>query len=146
FVSSMALAKTVLKIPAEFAKAIEETNKIVGIKRAMRFEGVESGKQLAHQVPEAVTEVRRFSGSPDFGSQGKWTEAARLNLLYMFLNARIQGAVADIGRLAGRDGAGPAASMWARLGIPVAMATAAAYYVNRLPQYKKDFDKRPERE
>lgn len=140
------MAKSVVATVPQFAKAIEETSKILGIKRAMRFEGVESGKDLAKNVPEAVTEVRRFSGSPDFGRQGKWVESARLNLLFMFLNARIQGAVADVGRFAGRDGAKPAAAAWARAGVAIGTPTAALWYLNNLPQYKKDYDLRPKNE
>ena len=143
---SKRLASSVLNLVPEFATAIEQTSKIVGVKRAMRFEGVTSGKELAARIPEAVTEIRRFSGSPDFGRQGKWVEQARLNLLYMFLNARIQGAIADIGRLGGRDGAKTAATTWFRVGTAVGLPTAYLYYVNQLPEYKDDYDKRPQQE
>lgn len=143
---STKLAKSVLNVIPEFAAAIEQTSKILGVKRAMRFEGVESGQELAKKIPEAITEIRRFSGSPDFGRQGKWVEQARLNLLYMFLNARLQGAIADVGRLAGRDGAGTAAKTWARLAAAIGVPTAYAYYLNNHPDYKADYDKRPQQE
>lgn len=140
------LAKTVINTIPEFAKAIEQTSKVMGVKRAMRFEGVTSGKELAKQVPEAITELRRFSGSPDFGRQGKWVEQARLNLLYMFLNARLQGAIADIGRLGGRDGAKTAATSWMKIATAVGIPTAYLYYLNQRPEYKDDYEKRTAQE
>lgn len=142
----MHIARSILAKPAEFAKAIEETNKMLGMRRAKLFYGVESGKEMAERIPEAVTEVRRFSGSPDFGRMGKAVEALRLNLLFMFFNARIQGAVADIGRLAGRDGVDMAATAWFRMAAFVGVPTAMAYYLNQLPQYKADYDARPQNE
>lgn len=139
-------AKNTLNLVPEFAKAIEQTSKVLGVKRAMRFEGVSSGQELAKQIPEAITELRRFSGSPDFGRQGKAVEAMQLNLLYMFLNARIQGAVADIGRLTGRDGAKTAAATWAKVGAAIGVPTAYLYYVNHSAQYKQDYEKRSAQE
>lgn len=139
---SKKLATTVIDTLPRFAQAIEQSNKILGVKRAIRFEGVESGAQLAKQIPEAITEIRRFSGSPDFGRQGKWTEQARLSLLYMFLNARIQGTVADFGRLTGRDGAKTAAQTWAKIGAAVGVPTAYLYALNQRPEYKEDYEKR----
>lgn len=139
---SRKLADSVLGTIPRFAQAIEQSNKILGIKRAMRFEGAQSGAELARRIPEAVTEVRRFSGSPDFGRQGQWVEAARLNLIYMFLNARIQGTVADVGRLAGRDGGKTAAQTWFRVGSAVGIPTAILYALNQRPEYKEDYEKR----
>jgi len=143
---SRQLASSVLNLIPHFAQAIEQTSKILGVQRAMRFHGAESGKQLARQIPEAITEIRRFSGSPDFGRQGKWVEQARLNLLYMFLNARIQGAIADVGRLTGRDGASTAASTWFKVTTAVGIPTAYLYYLNNTSEYKDDYDKRPAQE
>lgn len=143
---SKKLASTVLNTIPHFANAIEQTSKIVGVGNAMRTHGVTSGKELARQIPEAITELRRFSGSPDFGRIGSAAESARLNLLYMFLNARIQGSVADVGRLSGRDGGKTAAATWAKIGLPVGMATAYLYYLNNSDEYKDDFAKRPAQE
>lgn len=143
---SKQLAKTVLNTIPDFATAIEHTSKIMGVQRAMRFEGVQSGEQLARQIPAAITEIRRFSGSPDFGRQGKWTEQARLNLLYMFLNARIQGATADLGRLVGNDGAGTAGKTWGRLLAAVGVPTVYAYMVNQSSENAEDYAKRPAQE
>lgn len=143
---SRKLASTVLNTIPNFAKAIEQTSKVMGVKRAMRFEGVTSGKELAKQIPEAVTEIRRFNGSPDFGRQGKFVESARLNLLYMFLNARIQGTIADVGRLVGRDGKLNAARMWLRLLPAVGIPTAALWYLNNSPENAEDYYSRSEQE
>jgi hypothetical protein len=139
-------AKSVLTSPARFAEAVEQTSKILGVKRAMRAENIGTGKSLARFAPEAITEIRRFSGSPDFGRMGKWVDQYRLNLMYMFLNARIQGTIADAGRLAGRDGAGTAAKTWAKIGIPVGLATIYNYIVNSGDEFKEDYAKRPEQE
>lgn len=134
-----------LNTAGKFADAIEQMSKVVGVKRAMREHGVTSGKDLA-QIPEAITEIRRFSGSPDFGRMGKWTDQYRLNLLYMFLNARIQGTVADLGRLTGRDGAGTAAKTWGKVGLSVGLPTVALYLLNNSKEYRDDYAKRPEQE
>jgi len=143
---SRKLASSVINLVPEFAQAIEQTSKVLGVKRAMRFEGVTSGKELAKQIPEAVTELRRFSGSPDFGRQGSAIENARLNLLFMFLNARIQGAIADVGRLTGRDGTKTAASTWFKLASAVGIPTAYLYYLNNQKENKADYDARSTQE
>lgn len=143
---SRSFAKSVLYKLPELATAIEQTSKLVGVKRAMRTHGVASGKELAKQFPEAVTEIRRFSGSPDFGRQGKWTEQARLNLLYMFFNARLQGMTADIGRLGGRDGAKTAATSWVRLASAIGLPSAYLYALNNSEEYRDDYASRPEQE
>jgi hypothetical protein len=136
----------VLQTIPDIAKAIEETSKILGIKRAMDIHNMPSGDSLARAVPEAITEVRRFSGSPDFGRTGKWVEAAKLNVMYMFLNARIQGTVADAGRLTGRDGASTAGKTWLKMGAAVGLPTAYLYALNNSDKYRKDYEQRPAQE
>lgn len=136
-------AKSVIKSIPEFNKAVEESNKILGVKRAMQMSGAKSGKELARQFPELVSEVRRFSGSPDFGRSGSFTEAARLNLIFNFFNARLQGAIADVGRLGGAEGGATAGKTWGKLAVAIGAPTAALYYFNNLPQYKADYDQRP---
>jgi hypothetical protein len=138
--------KDSLKTVGSFADAIEQTSKILGVKRAMRDEGKASGAALARDIPEAVTEIRRFSGSPDFGRMGKWVDQYRLNLLYMFLNARIQGTIADVGRLTGRDGASTAAKTWGKVGVSVGLPTAYLYWLNNSDEYRDDYAKRPAQE
>lgn len=135
------IARGIIYSPAEFAAAVEQTSKVLGVKRAMRFHGAKSGAELARRFPEAVTEIRRFSGSPDFGRQGKMVEDARLNLIYMFLNARIQGAVADVGRLTGREGGKLAGVTWARLTAAVGLPTLYLYAINNSDKYKDDYNK-----
>lgn len=121
------LAKKVVMAPVRFATAIEQTSKLLGVKRAMELRNLESAKDL---TPDEITEIRRFSGSPDFGRMGKWTEKYGLNIAEMFLNARIQGAVADVGRLTGRDGARTAAATWINLAAAVGLPTLLLYLRN----------------
>ena len=142
---SKKLALTVLNTIPDISQAIEQTSKILGVKRAMRFEGAESGKDLANRIPEAITEIRRFSGSPDFGRIGSAVEATRANLLLMFLNARIQGTVSDLGRLGGMDGAKRSAITWLRLGA-IAVPTAILYALNNSDKYRADYEKRSDQE
>jgi Large polyvalent protein associated domain 38 len=144
--TSKDFAKSVLFTLPDFARAVEQTSKVMGVQRAMRFHGVESGKELASIFPEAITEIRRFSGSPDFGRQGKWVEQARLNLIYMFFNARLQGTLADIGRLAGRDGPRTTALAWTRLSAAIGAPTLYLYALNHSQEYREDYLKRPEQE
>lgn len=141
-----AIAHNILSTVPRFADAIEQTSKIIGIKRAMKFEGVKSGKELAREIPEAITEVRRFSGSPDFGRMGKWVDQYRLNLLYMFLNARIQGGIADVGRLVGRDGGKAARRTWLGVGAAVGIPTIYNYILNHSDKNAADYAQRPEQE
>jgi hypothetical protein len=135
-----------LNTVGKLSDAIEQTSKILGVKRAMREENIGTGKSLARFVPEAITEIRRFSGSPDFGRMGKWVDQYRLNLLYMFLNARLQGTIADVGRLTGRDGASTAAKTWGKVGVSVGIPTAYLYWLNHSDGYRDDYAKRPEQE
>ncbi len=138
------LAKSVINTIPKFANAIEETSKILGIRRGMRIEGIEklSGEARQQAMDRIVTEVRNYSGSPDFARRG--TETRQLNLLFMFLNARIQGTSADLARLAGRTGAKDAAVTWGRLGIAIGIPTTMLALVNLSPDYKEDYDKVPE--
>jgi len=64
----------------------------------------------------------------------------------MFLNARIQGSIADIGRLTGRDGAATAAQTWLKVGAAVGIPTAYLYYLNQRPEIKEEYDKRSAQE
>lgn len=140
------LGKTVLRTIPQIATAIEQSTKIFGVMRAMRMSGQESGAALYKNGKDLLTEVRRFSGSPDFGRIGKWTDAYRLNVMVPFLNARIQGTVADLGRLSGRDGAKTAAATWTKLGLAIGVPTAALYALNNSDEYAEDYAKIPEKE
>lgn len=140
------IGKTILYSMPHFAAAIEQTSKMVGVQRAMKEHGATSGADLAKRFPDAVTEIRRFSGSPDFGRIGKTTQAAQLNLIWMFLNARIQGNSADLGRLGGADGVKPAAAMWTRIALAVGTPTVMLYLYNQKDENKEDYNNVAERE
>lgn len=123
------LVKQGVGVPLKIASAFEETSKILGIKRGKRFENVDKlpADQQAEKMREIASEVRRYSGSPDFWRKGVASTGRtldNLNLWFMFINARIQGTSADLSRLAGlAGGAQPAASAWLRLAIAVGVPT-----------------------
>lgn len=121
------LGKKIALSPLRFATAIEQTSKLIGVKRAMELRNLESAKDL---TPDEITEIRRFSGSPDFGRMGGLVEKYGLNVAEMFLNPRIQGSVADVGRLTGRDGARTAAATWINLAAAVGLPTLLLYLRN----------------
>jgi orotate phosphoribosyltransferase-like protein/2'-5' RNA ligase len=120
-----ALPKRVLNSVAKIGSAIEETSKLLGIKRGMRFEKLDtlSEEDQASRMREIASEVRRYSGSPDFWRKGIISTGQTLenmNLLFMFVNARIQGTAADLARLSGRTGGGrPGTAAWLRLSLAV---------------------------
>lgn len=131
--------RNVIESPAKFANAVEETSKVLGLKRGMRFEKIAKlpPDEAAKRMQEMVTEVRNYSGSPDFLRRGQDTRS--LNLLFMFFNARVQGTVADISRLAGKTGKKNAAAAWARLGATVGIPATYLYMLNNSPEYKDDY-------
>jgi hypothetical protein len=73
-------------------------------------------------------------------------EQARLNLLYMFFNARLQGTTADLSRLGGIHGAKRAAAAWGRLGALVGVPTLALYAFNHSKENREDYEKRSAQE
>ena len=73
----------------KISNAIEESFKIHGVHQAIKMKGAKNIAELLENNPELVTEVRRYHGSPDFARFGKSME--HMNLLFMFLNARMQG-------------------------------------------------------
>jgi hypothetical protein len=119
---------------AQFSNSIEEGTKILGIKRGLPM--VEKGKITMQQLAD---EVRKFSGSPDFLRGGTLTKR-NLNLIYMFLGARIQGTTLDLKRLAGFTGKKEAAQMWAKLSTIVGIPALTLAVVNK-EKYKSDYDK-----
>lgn len=126
------------------ARAVEETTKLMGFRRGLRLEGIDQMPpgQAAQKLEEIVTEVRNFTGSPDFARHG--TVARDANMMIVFFNARLQGTFSDVGRLFGTDGARTAAGAWARLGTAVGLPTAYFWYRNQQPENKVDFDRLPE--
>jgi hypothetical protein len=131
--------KAVLDNVARFSNAIEETSKILGLKRGMRFEGIDKlpPAKAAEKLQEIAVEVRNYSGSPDFLRKGQDTTG--LNLLFMFANARIQGTAADLTRLAGKTGTKEAGAAWARLGATVGVPATILAVVNQSDKYREDY-------
>ncbi len=124
-VEKSALPKRIVHGAAKVASALEETSKLLGIRRGKRFENFDSlsKAEQVEKMREIASEVRRFSGSPDFWRKGIISTGQTLenmNLLFMFLNARIQGTAADLARLSGRAGGGRlATAAWLRLSLAV---------------------------
>lgn len=117
----------------KFANAVEEGGKILGIKRGLP--AVKEGKITMEQLAD---EVRKYSGSPDFLRRG--TATRPLNLLYMFLNARIQGVTLDLKRLGGLTGGKEAAQAWAKLLPTVGIPALTLAIVNK-EKYAQDYAK-----
>tara|TARA_R110002020_G_scaffold34480_3_gene104844 strand:- start:2142 stop:6662 length:4521 start_codon:yes stop_codon:yes gene_type:complete len=119
----------------DLSGVIEESFKILGVKRAIRThvmeDVMEGGKKVSRKIqagdaaelirmnPEAITEIRRFMGSPDFARMGEWMEA--VNTIFLFSNARLQGTLRDVSR-AGFEGKKSAAA-FTKLGITVGAPT-----------------------
>ena len=136
----------IIRTPGDMANAIEETTKLMGLKRGLRAEGFKSvaEAQRAGRLDAIAAEVRNFAGSPDFFRRGEKT--AEWNLIFMFMNARIQGTVATLGRLAGASGTKDAALAWSRLSAVVGVPTAALMLHNQRQEYKDDYEKLSENE
>lgn len=135
-----------IKIGAILSNTLEETTKILGLKRAMRMERLDklSPAERDRKWAEIVTEIRNYAGSPDFMRAG--TSMRGLNVLLPFLNPRWQAAVNDFARLNPfRQGnAKDAALAWARMtgviGIP---AIGIALYNRSTPELEKDYSEIP---
>ncbi len=137
--------KTALNSIAHFSNAIEETSKILGFKRGMEIEGLAKlpKEQAVRKLEEIVSEVRNYAGSPDFAKHG--ADVRQMNLIFMFLNARIQGIGADVARLASlKTPEGRAA--WLKLTTAVGVPTATLAMLNNSSKYKDDYYKVPETE
>ena len=137
-----------LRVIVQLASSVEETSKLVGLKRGMRIENLAkmTPEQQRERMGEIVAEVRNFAGSPDFGRQGAITRSAQLNLVFMYFNARIQGVAADLGRLAGKDGVKDSALMHLRLATAVGIPTVTLWALNNSDEYKEDYEKIHERD
>ena len=126
----------VLNNLSKVGNAIEESWKIMGVKRAMKMHGAENVQELLAKNPEAITEIRRYMGSPDFSRFGKSMDNA--NLLFMFANARMQGTLSDVSRA-------PAKSALSRLALGVGAPTATLYAYNQI-NHAEDLKKVPKRD
>ena len=131
----------VLDSVAKVSNAIEESFKILGVKRALKAHGAKNVQELLEKNPEAITEIRRFMGSPDFARMGEVMGTA--NILYMFLNARTQGAARAINRFGSIDTPEGRAA-WGKMGTAVGFPTAMLYAKNQ-SDYAEDFEKVPAR-
>lgn len=137
------LASTVLDTASKITSSLEETTKVAGYLRGERIEGLArlSGEAKARKLEEIASEVRNYAGSPDFARRG---EMRQLNLMFMFFNARLQGVSRDLAVLAGPKGGARMAAAWARLAVAVGLPAIFAWFLNRAPENKDDYDERDE--
>ena len=131
--------------------AIEEMGKIVAIRRSLRFgkeatplkydlDGVSNMVQFFEKNPEWKREVVQMSGSPQFTRFG--ASAKNADLLFMFFNARMQGAARDLERIT--DWKSPEGrKAMARVGLVVGLPTIYTTARN-LTKYREDWDKVPQ--
>jgi hypothetical protein len=138
--------KYILGTPGKIANALEDTIKLMGLKRGMRFENVNQLTPEARQkmMQEIAYEVRNYAGSPDFGKFGSLGRQA--NLLFIFANARGQGIAADVARLSGRTGTKEARDAWLRVGIAFGLPATLLWSLNHLPENAEDYSKLSERD
>ena len=149
-------AGSVLTALPRIASAIEETNKILGVRRGYRFEKIHEmpeGEAKEEAMRYVAAEIRNYGGSPDFLRRGLISTGGNLenvNLLVMFFNARVQGGASHIARLVGRTSSkGPegedrheAAWAWGRMGTAVGIPALTLALWNFMPGNKEDYDKR----
>lgn len=128
----------------DLTRVLEETTKMMGFKRGLRIEGIASlpPAQAAQKLEEIVAEVRNYAGSPDFARGGN--VAKDLSMMTLFFNARVQGNVSDLSRLAGADGAKTALAAWGRIGAAVGIPAAYFWIRNHAPENAEDFKKVPQ--
>lgn len=124
----------IIKNAGELANTVEEAFAIQGVMRAMRKRGMKDVEAWRKQYPQDVTEIRRLHGSPDFNRLGSGLpnfSMQRANLLYFFLNARIQGQVRDLERLGNVTNTKKWLYAMGRMGSTVGMATAFNHLHNK---------------
>ena len=128
---------------AAFANAIEEATKLTGLRRALRMESFDnlSHSQKLEQWDRIRTEIRRYSGSPDFARSTP--DSRRFNLLMMFFNAKLQDAASDLSRLAGKGGRlGDTIAAWTRIAIS-SLPIVGLALLNHSDEYLKDYEEIP---
>jgi Large polyvalent protein associated domain 38 len=138
--------KYILSTPAKISNVLEETIKLMGLKRGMRIENVKdlTPEKRAEVMKEIAYETRNYAGSPDFSKFGSLGRQA--NLLFMFANARLQGVAADFARVAGRTGSKERNQALVATGIAFGLPTVALWSVNHLPENVEDYGKLSERD
>jgi hypothetical protein len=129
---------------AKFANALEESTKVTGVKRALRLEQYDqlTGRAKEEAANRIRTELRRYSGSPDFARAG--VDARMMNLWVMFINARLQGTHSDMARLLGKTGGKDAAAVWARMGAMMLPMLAVALLNRGDDDLAKDYAQVPQ--
>lgn len=157
--------KTVIDDISKFSNVMEEWTKIAGYKRGSRFKGLtkmaEEIKKMREDAedPEIIkeklnefnrlqqeiaSEVRNFAGSPDFAKSG--LDGKEINLIFMFFRTKLNEAVSDVGRLAGREGGKKAAKAWFRATTFIALPALILALINYDDDKKKDYDSLSESE
>ncbi len=134
----------------DFSGVIEESFKILGVKRAIKTHVIKDGRkvqagdaaELIRMNPEAITEIRRFMGSPDFARMGEWMET--VNTLFLFSNARLQGTLRDVSRAA-FEGKKKSGAAFAKLGVTVGAPTVYNHFRNKTV-YAEDYKDLPDEE
>lgn len=126
---------------AKFSNAIEETSKLIGFKRGLDLEKIAElpAAERAAKMDEIATEIRNYSGSPDFAKSG--TETKKLNVMFMFFNARLQGVSSDLARLAGRTGKTAQTNALIRTGAVIGLPALGLALLNNSDEYKEDYAK-----
>ena len=122
--------QNILNTVGKFASALEQSTKLLGFKRAIRMTNFESlTPELQHtKLQEIAAEIRRYAGSPDFWRHGMKIKGGA-SLMFMFLNARIQGVSADLARL-GSSSRGYQKEAWLNLAIGVGLPTLGLAILN----------------
>jgi hypothetical protein len=112
------------------------------------FDKLSPAQQQA-KLEEIASEVRNFSGSPDFARHGASARVRELNQIFMFLNARIQGTAGDLlSKIVGRDvpkgkRAAAAIATSSKLLTTIALPSLALEVYNNV-YHKEDLEKIPE--
>lgn len=135
--------RTFIDTTSKIGNAIEETAKLAGFKRGLRIENLDKLSPAAREeaIQRIAYEVRNYAGSPDFSKHG--TIGRELNVLFMFLNARIQGTAADLRRLTGGTGTREGWEAALKLAGGVGTLTTYVWYNNHQPDNVEDYNSRP---
>lgn len=135
--------RTFIDSTTKIGNAIEETAKLAGFKRGLRIENLDKLSPAAREeaIQRIAYEVRNYAGSPDFSKHG--TIGRELNVLFMFLNARIQGTAADLRRLSGGTGTKEGWEAALKLAMGIGGLTTYVWYKNHQPDNIEDYNSRP---
>ena len=129
--------QNILNTVGKFASALEQSTKLLGFKRAIRMENFDAltPELQKTKLNEIAAEIRRYAGSPDFWRHGMKVKG-QASLMFMFLNARIQGVSADLARL-GSSSRGYQKEAWLNLAVGVGLPTLGLAILN----YGEDDDR-----